>query len=95
MFRKLKNNNICMVHLPRLLALTIPFIFVMFLHIINNFVAMPEFLMDPVIQIAILFSGASIAVIGLSLGFGMLMILILVIWGIAIYYWAQFSANII
>jgi len=87
------NEDYAIVHLPRLLALTIPFLFVILLHIANVFVPMPDFLMESIVQIAILFSGACIAVIGLSMGFGMLAILIIVIWGITIYYYANFLAG--
>lgn len=94
MFRKLdKNNDIGMIHLPRLLALTIPFVFIMILHIANVFVDIPSWLMEPIVQIAILFSGAVVAVLGLTVGLGVLMMLLLVIWGITVYYYAQFIAN--
>ena len=91
--KKIYNNSLGMMHIPRLLALTIPFLFVIFLHILDVFIEVPDWLMEPVIQIAILFSGAVIAVLGLSVGFGVLMILLLVIWGITVYYYAQFIAN--
>ena len=91
--RRFNDNTYGIIHLPRLLALTIPFLFIVFIHIANVFVTMPSWLMEPIVQIAILFSGAVIAVLGLTVGFGMLLILLLVIWGITIYYYAQFIAN--
>lgn len=91
--RSLKDNSNAVVHIPRLIALTIPFIFITFLHIANLFTPMPEWLMEPVIQIAILFSGCVIAVLGLQFGLMPLMALLLVLWGITIYYYAQFVAN--
>lgn len=93
MLKKLENNRYGMVHLPRLLALTIPFVFIMFIHIANVFVDVPGFLMEPVIQIAILFSGCVIAVLGMQFGLMPLFLLIMAIWGISVYYYAQFIAN--
>ena len=87
------DNRYGMIHLPRLLALTIPFLFIIVVNILDVFISMPSWLMEPIVQIAILFSGAVIAVLGLSVGFGVLMILLLVIWGITVYYYAQFIGN--
>ena len=90
-FRKLNDNG--MIHIPRLLALTIPFVFIVFLHIANVFIDVPGWLMEPIIQIAILFTGVVIAVLGLSVGIGLLGVLIIVLWGVCIYYYASFIAN--
>ena len=91
--RSLKDDSYGIVHLPRLLALTIPFMFVIFLHIANVFTPVPDYLMEPVIQIAILFTGAIIAVLGLTVGVLAPILLVIVIWGICIYYYANFIAG--
>ena len=87
------NDADAMIHIPRLLALTIPFVFIVFLHIANVFIDVPGWLMEPIIQIAILFTGVVIAVLGLSVGIGLLGVLIIVLWGVCIYYYASFIAN--
>jgi len=93
MYRKLNENSYGIIHLPRLLALTGVFAFVIILHIANVFIDVPGWLMEPIIQIAILFSGCVIAVLGLTVGLGMLLVLLLAIWGICIYYYANFIAS--
>lgn len=92
---KLRNfsDDSGMVHIPRLLALTIPFLFVIFIHIANIFMDVPSWLMEPVIQIAILFTGAVIAVLGLQFGLLPVFLLVAVVWGIAVYYYAQFIVD--
>lgn len=90
---KLKNNNDAVVHIPRLLALTIPFLFIIFINIASVFTEVPGWLLEPIVQIAILFTGAVIAVLGLSFGLLPVFLLVTVIWGITIYYYAQYIAN--
>ena len=91
--RNIRNDADAILHIPRLLALTIPFVFIVFLHISNVFVDVPSWLMEPVIQIAILFTGVVVAVLGLGVGIGVLAVLILVLWGVCIYYYANFIAG--
>jgi len=83
-------NDVGMIHIPRLLSLTIPFLFIIFIHIANVFVDVPGWLLEPIVQIAILFTGAVIAVLGLSFGLLPLFMLLMVLWGITIYYYAQY-----
>jgi len=89
--RKLEEQ--AMIHIPRILALTVPFLFIIFIHIFNVFIDLPSWLMEPVIQIAILFTGCVIAVLGLSFGLMPLFLLIMAVWGITVYYYAQFIAG--
>lgn len=89
------NDDHGVVHLPRLLAITIPFLFVIGLHIANVFTEVPDVLMEPVIQITILFSGAVIAVLGLQFGLFPVIALLAVTIGIGLYYYIQFIANLI
>jgi len=91
--RKLKDNADGMIHIPRILAISIPLVFIVCLHIANVFVEVPSWLMEPIIQIAILFTGVVVAVLGLGVGIGVLGLLILALWGMCIYYYASFIAN--
>jgi len=91
--RSFRDNASGIIHIPRLLALTIPFVFIVMLHLANVFIDVPGWLMEPVIQIAILFTGVVIAVLGLSVGIGVLALLILVLWGVCIYYYGNFIAG--
>lgn len=93
--RSLNDNNYGVVHLPRLLAITIPFLFIIGLHIADVFTEVPDVLMEPVIQITILFSGAVIAVLGLQFGLFPVFALLAVTIGIGLYYYLQFIINII
>ena len=92
-FRKFREDANAIIHIPRLLALTIPFVFIVMLHLANVFIDVPGWLMEPTIQIAILFTGVVIAVLGLSVGIGVLAVLIFVLWGVCIYYYANFIAG--
>jgi len=91
-FRSL-NDDCGMIHIPRLLALTIPLVIVIALHIANVFMEVPEWLMEPIIQIAMLFTGCILAVLGLQFGLLPVFLLTMLIWGICIYYYAQFIAG--
>jgi hypothetical protein len=91
--RQMTCDSSGMVHIPRLLALTIPFLFVIFIHIANVFVEVPSWLLEPIVQIAILFTGAVLAVLGLQYGILPVFLLVMVVWGITIYYYAQYIAN--
>ena len=92
----LKEENNAMIHIPRLLAITIPFLFVTVCHIANALGAtVPEFLLSPVIAVGIIMSGAIIAVLGMSAGLLAPFLLLLLLWGVDLYIYIQYELNII
>ena len=93
-FIKVENN--AMIHIPRLLAITIPFLFVTICHIANALGAgVPAFLLSPVIGVGIIMTGAIIAVLGMSVGLLTPFILLVLLWGIDLYIYIQYEINLI
>lgn len=83
-----------MIHISRIVVLTAAFVFVMGCWIADIFIEVPSILMEPIIQIAILFSGAVIAVLGFKLLLPVFLLL-LTVWAIALYYYLQFIIDLL
>lgn len=94
--RRFRNDNDAVMVISRAFAITIPFVIVTILQTTN---AIGIDVWDPLVSIsvsiALILSGAVIAVLGLKTGFYYPIILVFVIWIICIFMYLQFEANII
>lgn len=94
--RRFDTENSGMVHLPRLLAITIPFVIITLAHMINAIgISVPGWLVDPTINLAMVACGAVIAVLGLTVGFLPLFLIICAILGFAAYIYLNYVINLI
>ena len=92
----LKEENDAVIHIPRLLAITIPLLFVTICHIASALGAdVPAYLLSPAIDVGIIMTGAIIAVLGMSAGLLTPFLLIIVLWGVDIYVYFQYEINLI
>ena len=93
--RKL-SENYAMIHIPRLLALTIPFVIVTFSHMLHALgVGVPDILIEPTFDLMLIISGGLIAVLGMGPGFMMMMLMLLVMWGIWAYIYVNYVLNLV
>jgi hypothetical protein len=94
--RRFNEETSGMVHLPRLLAITIPFTIITIAHMLNAIgVGVPGWLVDPTINLAMVAIGAVVTVLGLSVGFLPLFLIIVVILGFAAYIYLNYTLGII
>ena len=78
-FRKM--DEYAVIHIPRLLALTIPFLIITGAHLLNAIgIGVPGLLLDPTFGLAFIASGAIIAVFGMSVGLLPIFILLILLW---------------
>lgn len=92
----MKEENDAVIHIPRLLAITIPLLFVTICHIANALGAtVPAYLLSPAINVAIVMTGGIIAVLGMSAGLLTPFLLIVVLWGVDLYIYFQYEINLI
>ena len=89
-------DNYAVLHLSRLLAISIPFIIVTFSHMLNAIgVGVPEILLEPTFDLALIASGAVIAVLGVGGGLLPLFLLMMILWGIWAYIYISYVLNLI
>jgi hypothetical protein len=94
--RRFNEETSGMVHLPRLLAITIPFTIITIAHMLNAIgVGVPGWLVDPTINLAMVAIGAVVTVLGLSVGFLPLFLIIVAILGFAAYIYLNYTLGII
>lgn len=94
--RRFNTENVGMVHLPRLLAITIPFVIITLAHMLHAIgVSVPGWLVDPTINLAMVACGAVIAVLGMSVGLLPLFLLIGAILGFAVYIYFNYTIGLI
>ena len=94
--RRFNEETSGMVHLPRLLAITIPFVIITIAHMLNAIgVGVPGWLVDPTINLAMVSCGAVIAVLGLTVGLLPLFLIICAILGFAAYIYLNFTLGLI
>lgn len=95
-FRPFIIEENAVIHIPRLLAITIPLLFVTICHVLNALGAtVPEVLLSPVIDVGIIMTGAIIAVLGMTVGLLPPFLLIVVLWGVDLYVYFQYEINLI
>lgn len=94
-FRSLRYDNDATVHIPRLLAITIPFLIVTGAHMLHAIgVGVPEILLEPVFGFALIASGAVIAVLGMSAGLMPVFLIILLLWACFAYVYISMVLNL-
>jgi len=94
--RKITDDNDSTIHISRLLAITIPIIIVTASHMLYALgVDVPELLLEPVFDLILVVSGVAIAIVGLKLGFGVLAILLLVMWACFAYIYFTYVLNLV
>jgi len=94
--RKIVDDNHAITHISRLLFITIPFAIITISHILFAMgVDVPSLLVDPSFDLALLATGAIIAVFGTSAGFLFPVIAIFLIWCFFAYIHIQYVLDII
>jgi hypothetical protein len=93
--RRLDESD-AMIHIPRLLAITIPLLIITMAHIANALGAnVPGWLVDPTINLAMVVVGGVIAVLGLSVGILPLIGIVAITFGFALYFYLNYTLGII
>ena len=95
-FKVFKDNNSGVIHIPRLLAITIPFLIITIAHMLNAFgIGVPDILLDAVFAFFIIALGLLIAILGMTINCMTWFIIIIGFFCLFVYIYIQYVVDII
>jgi len=94
--RSLKEDDYAVVHLSRLLAISIPFLIITAVHLLNAVgIGVPEILLEPVFAMVFVGSGVIIAVLGMKSGLLTIFLILMLLWALFAYIYISMVMNLV